>query len=121
MPKPRPRLPIQRMEVPLNVIVAVAPAVLDCIAEPPLHPIVGSLRSHGPVKVMPPLESSTRLSSIGIGGVMGGPPNGWRVIVFTCVTPSTVEVKVALSPLKRTVIQPTGVTTTCAGLKVSAV
>src|SRR5712664_1744751 len=59
IPMPRPRLPIQRMEVPVKVIEAVAPAVLDCMAEPPLHPQLESLRGHGPLKVTAPLDSST--------------------------------------------------------------
>jgi hypothetical protein len=45
-PMPRPRLPIQRIEVPVKVIEAVAPAVDDCMAEPPLHP-VGALLVQG--------------------------------------------------------------------------
>jgi hypothetical protein len=116
---PRPRLPIQRMEVPVKVIEAVAPLVADCMAEPALHPQPESPLVHGPLKVTPPPDSSTRLSFVGNGPVVG-PPKGWRVIVFTCVTPFTVEVKVAVSPVKRTVAEPTGVTRTCAGSKVAA-
>jgi hypothetical protein len=33
-----PRLPSQRIEVPLKLMVAVDPAVEDCTAEPPLQP-----------------------------------------------------------------------------------
>jgi len=102
---PRPRLPIQRMEVPVKVIEAVAPAVADCMAEPPLHPPCEALLGHGPVNGTPP-ESSTRFASGGSGAVLG-PPKGWREIVFTCVTPFTVAVKVAVSPAKRTVAEPT--------------
>jgi hypothetical protein len=103
---PLPRAPIQRMEVPVKVIEAVAPAAVDCMAEPPLHPQLESLLVHAPLNVTAGLVSSTRLSSAGIEEVLG-PPNGWRVTVFTCVIPNTVAVKVAVSPVKRNVADPT--------------
>src|SRR6185295_1697479 len=89
MPILRPRLPIQRMEVPLKVIEAVAPAIADCTAPPPLHPQLASLRIHGPVNVTEGCDSSTRLGSSCCERVISR-PKGWRVIVFTCVTPLRV-------------------------------
>src|SRR5689334_17496912 len=67
-----PRVPIQRMEVPVKVMEAVAPAVDDCMAEPPLHPQLESPLVHGPLKLTP-LDSSTRFGSEGMGGAMGPP------------------------------------------------
>src|SRR6185369_3889365 len=111
MPMPRPRLPIQRIELPVKVIEAVAPAVDDCIAEPPLHPKLASLRTHGPLNTTLPLDSSTRLSNEGSpAGGPAGPPKGWRVMFRVCTRPLTVVVKVAVSPTKRTVAEPTCVT-----------
>jgi hypothetical protein len=63
------------MEVPVNVIEAVAPAVDDCMAEPPLHPQLELPLVHAPLKVTAPLESSTRFSlTTGNGGGAAGPP-----------------------------------------------
>src|SRR5260221_12357571 len=98
---PRPRLPIQRTGVPVKVTEAVAPAALDCMAEPPLHPQLESLLDHAPLKVTAALDSSTRLGSTCNGGALE-PPNGCRVIVFTCVTRPTVAVKCAPFPGERT-------------------
>jgi hypothetical protein len=56
----RLRLPIQRMVVPVKVMVAVAPAVDDCMAEPPLQPKVAGLCVQPALKVTPTF-SSTRL------------------------------------------------------------
>src|SRR5689334_24038138 len=64
IPRSRPRLPIQRMAVPLKVIEALAPAVVDTMAEPPLHPKVASARVHAPLNVTEGLVSSTRLGSV---------------------------------------------------------
>ena len=47
------------MEVPVKVIDAVAPAVADCVAEPPLHPQLESPRVQAPVKDIPPDEFLT--------------------------------------------------------------
>ena len=68
MPMPRPRLPIHRMAVALKVIVAVAPALPLCSAEPPLHPSFASLRVHAPESVTAASDSSTRMPAPGTGG-----------------------------------------------------
>src|SRR5207237_1738139 len=78
IPMPRPRAPIQRMEVPLKVIEAVAPAAVDCMAEPPLHPKLASARVQAPLKLTAALDSSTRLGSVCNGAVVT-PPNGCRL------------------------------------------
>src|SRR6185312_5830298 len=65
MPILRPRLPIQRMEVPMNVIVAVAPAAFVCTAEPPLQPRLESLLAQVPVNLIAASDSSTRMPAVG--------------------------------------------------------
>jgi hypothetical protein len=59
------------MDVPMNVIEAVAPEAVDCMAESPLHPLLESLRVHAPVNVTAASDSSTRLPAAGIGGPLG--------------------------------------------------
>jgi hypothetical protein len=73
---PRPRLPIHLTELPMKTIEAVAPAVLDCTAEPPLHPQAESLRVHAPLKVTAVSESSTRIPAVGNAGAVPGPGPG---------------------------------------------
>ncbi len=55
---------------------AVAPAVLDCTAEPPLHPQLESLFVHAPLKVTPAPDSSTRPAVASVGGGGGGVGGG---------------------------------------------
>src|SRR5688572_10840273 len=94
MPILRPRAPSQRMEVPLKVMVAVAPAVEDCMAEPPLHPMVALACIQLPLKATPTF-SSMRFGMEGGGASgAGAPPKGRREMVFVCVWPLTVAVKV---------------------------
>src|SRR3954468_14177784 len=76
MPMPRPRLPIQRTDVPLKVNEAVAPVELDCMAEPPLQPERESLRVHAPLKVTKASDSSTRMPAVGTETVGVPPPDG---------------------------------------------
>src|SRR6185369_7201094 len=68
---PRPRLPIHRTEMPLKRNAAVAPAALDCMAVPPLHPQLESLCVHAPVNVTVGPDSSTRPEVGSNGGVSG--------------------------------------------------
>src|SRR4051812_15685133 len=60
MPIALPRLPSHRMDVPLKLTVAFAPALVACMAAPPLQPQAESLGVHGPVNVTAALDSSTR-------------------------------------------------------------
>ena len=62
----------------MKVSEAVAPAAVDCLAEPPLHPQLESLFVHAPVKVTAASESSTRTPAPGIvgGGGVGGVDGG---------------------------------------------
>ena len=53
----------------MKVIEAVAPVVVDCLAESPLHPQLASLFVHVPAKVTAALESSTRMPAVGSVGV----------------------------------------------------
>jgi hypothetical protein len=78
---PRPRLPIHLTEFPMKVIEAVAPAVLDCTAEPPLHPQLESLRVHAPLKVTAVSVSSTRIPAVGNVGAVLGPGPGEPVVL----------------------------------------
>jgi hypothetical protein len=76
IPMPRPRLPIQRMEVPTKVIEAVAPFEVDCMAEPALHPELESLFVHAPLKVTAASDSSTRIPAVGSPAVGAGGGGG---------------------------------------------
>jgi hypothetical protein len=55
----------------MKVNEAVAPAELDCTAEPPLHPQLESLGVHAPLKATVAPVSSTR-PELGIVGAGGG-------------------------------------------------
>src|SRR6185437_5133867 len=68
-----PRLPIHRIEVPTKLIVAVAPAAVDCMAELPLHPEPESLFVHAPPNVTAGSDSSTRMPAVGRGAGVSGP------------------------------------------------
>ena len=54
----------------MKVTEAVAPAVADCVAEPPLHPERESLFVQAPLKVTAEADSSTRMPAVGT--VTGG-------------------------------------------------
>jgi hypothetical protein len=81
MPIPRPRLPIQRIDVPVNESETVAPATFVCIADPPLHPRLVSLFTHAPASVTAESPSSTRAPGPGDVGGGGGGGGGWVVVV----------------------------------------
>ena len=73
------RLPIHLTEVPLKVNEAVAPATVDCIAAPPLHPKRELLRVHPALKLTAASDSSTRAPADGISSpppLPGPPPVG---------------------------------------------
>src|SRR3954468_1825655 len=67
------RAPIHLTEVPVKVNVAVAPAE-DCMAVPALHPKLGSVGVHAPLKLTAASDSSKRPGVATLAGLFGGLP-----------------------------------------------